>query len=113
MCIFCDIAKRIIPAEIIYENEHVFCIRDMKPVAPVHALIISKNHYEDILALAESPESAVVMAAVTKAVSDMTKQLDLAEGFRLINNCRENGGQTVMHLHFHIIGQTKLTPDII
>ena len=113
MCIFCDIAGKKIPAEIVYENEHVFCIRDIKPVAPVHLLIISKKHYEDILALADLPESSEVMTAVTKAVSDIAEQMNLDEGFRLINNCRENGGQTVMHLHFHIIGKTKLTPDIV
>ena len=113
MCLFCDFAEKKIPIEIVCENEHVFCIRDIKPVAPVHVLLITKKHYDDVLALANAAEAGDVMLSITKAISDIVDQLGLESGFRLINNCRENGGQTIMHTHIHVIGQTKLSADII
>ncbi len=108
MCIFCMIANKEIPSTVVYENDDVICINDLKPVAPVHVLIIPKKHFDDILDLSATQDGIEVMTAVLKAVPEVVRITGLETGFRLINNCREQGGQTVMHVHFHLIGGIKL-----
>jgi len=114
MCVFCEIAKKNIPSTIVYENDDVICINDLKPVTPVHVLIIPKKHFADILELPETEEGQKVMTDVLKAVPEVARITGLeAGGFRLINNCRENGGQTIMHVHFHLLGGVKMGEKMI
>lgn len=108
MCLFCKIASKEIPSTIVYENDDVICINDLKPITPVHVLIIPKKHFEDIIDLSSSEEGHQVMTTVLQAVPEVARICGLESGFRLINNCRENGGQTIMHVHFHLIGGVKL-----
>ena len=113
MCIFCKITQKEIPAEIVFENEDLLCIRDIKPAAPLHLLLIPKKHYADILDMAQAEDGAATASAVLTALPQIVRASGAEEGFRLINNCREYGGQTVMHVHFHLLGKTKLSERII
>ena len=106
-CIFCKIASGEIPAKLVYEDDKIICFHDMDPQAPVHVLMIPKKHVEgtnDIKA-----EDNELMAYMMSKIQDITKQLGLDNGYRVVINCGEDGLQTVPHLHFHILGKRKLT----
>ena len=113
MCIFCDIIDGKIPSTKVYENDKVLCIRDINPVAPTHVLVLPKKHFDDIIDCSKSEDGAVYLDAVSKAVAEVAKIDGLDKGFRVINNCGEDGGQTVKHVHFHVIGGVKLTEKMI
>lgn len=108
-CIFCRIADHDIPAKIAYEDQEVIAFHDLAPRAPVHVLIIPKKH---IPSLAEAaPEDEPVLGRIQVAARKIAEQLGLAEnGFRLVSNCRADGGQEVPHLHYHLIGGQFLGP---
>ena len=100
-CIFCKIAAKQIPVEPVYEDDEFLAFRDLNPQAPVHVLLIPKAHHETIMDVAD----AGAMGRALQAVQKTATALGLAdEGFRTVINCRENGGQTVYHLHFHLLG---------
>jgi len=104
-CLFCKIINREIPSQIVYEDESVIAFKDLHPVAPVHILIVPKHHAEDLLHLASDPAGATVAAGVLQAVPQVAAAAGVAaNGFRLINNCGRDGGQTIRHVHFHLIG---------
>lgn len=113
MCIFCKIISKEIPSTVVFENDDVICIHDLKPVTPVHVLLFPKKHYDDILSLSTEEGGADAMTAVLQAIPDITRQLGLEEGFRVINNCRAFGGQTIKHVHFHILGGRDLGEKMI
>lgn len=109
-CIFCMIANHEIPATIVYEDEQVLAFEDLNPVAPVHTLIIPKAHHDNVLGLTD-PE---IMAAIFRAVDGVAAAKGVREsGFRLISNCGADAGQTVGHLHFHLIGGKNLGEKLI
>jgi histidine triad (HIT) family protein len=113
-CIFCKIGAGLIPAKVVYEDADLIAIHDLHPVAPTHVLLIPKRHVDDILALAEDDKASEVMMAVLRAVPHVARQMGVAEkGFRLVNNCGEDGGQTIRHVHFHLIGGRRLGPKIV
>lgn len=106
-CIFCKIANKKIPSNIVYEDDMVIAFNDLNPVAPVHILVVPKKHMTDILNVEK--EDMKYIEAVVEAIQKITKEKGIAEsGFRVVNNCGEDGGQTVKHIHFHIIGGEKL-----
>lgn len=106
-CIFCKIANKEITSTIVYEDDMVIAFNDLNPVAPVHILVVPKKHMTDILNVEK--EDMKYIEAVVEAIQKITKEKGIAEsGFRVVNNCGENGGQTVKHIHFHIIGGEKL-----
>lgn len=108
-CIFCKIANKEINSEIVYENKNVVAFKDLNPKAKIHILIVPKKHYETILDLDEKK----IMEDMLTAVKEIAKEYKIEEdGFRLINNCKEYGGQEVMHLHIHMLGGEKLTTTI-
>ena len=108
-CIFCKIANKEINSEIVYENKNVVAFKDLNPKAKIHILIVPKKHYETILDLDEKE----IMEDMLSAVKEIAKEYKIEEdGFRLINNCKEYGGQEVMHLHIHMLGGEKLTTTI-
>ena len=108
-CIFCKIANKEINSEIVYENKNVVAFKDLNPKAKIHILIVPKKHYETILDLDEKE----IMEDMLTAVKEIAKEYKIEEdGFRLINNCKEYGGQEVKHLHIHMLGGEKLTTTI-
>lgn len=110
-CLFCKIAAGEIPSDKVYEDEYVFAFRDIAPQAPVHILVVPKVHICCANAIDES--NSLYAAKCFEAIAKIAKAEGLDNGYRVINNCGEDGGQTVMHLHFHIIGGMKLSPKII
>lgn len=110
-CVFCKIIDGKIPSEKVYEDENVLAFKDINPVAPIHILVIPKKHIEKLIDVKE--EDAYLIAEIFKAINKIVKQLNIEkEGFRVIANCGENGGQEVMHIHFHIIAGKKLGTKI-
>lgn len=105
--IFTKIIDREIPAEIVLENEMVIAIKDIKPVAPIHILIIPKKEITSFQAIEK--EDFQYLEAVTLAAQEITKKLDITD-YRLLTNNGELAGQTIFHLHFHLISGRKLGP---
>ena len=110
MCIFCDIVEGKIPSSKVYENDKVLCFNDINPQAPVHVLVVPKKHFDNILDMSSDAETCREVAAAIKEVASLK---ELGSGFRVINNCGEEGGQKVNHVHFHVIGGTKLSEKIL
>ncbi len=104
MCIFCKIVAGEIPANRVLENDEFLAFHDISPKAPVHVLIIPKHHIENFQSV-----SGDLMAKMTPFIQEVAKKLSLDRtGYRLITNNGEDGGQEVMHLHFHMLGGAKL-----
>ncbi|MDR1564298.1 MAG: histidine triad nucleotide-binding protein [Oscillospiraceae bacterium] len=100
-CIFCKIIAGEIPANKIYEDEKVLAFYDIDAKAPVHFLIIPKEH---ITSAAEiTPANSSIVAYIFELAAKLAKELKLENGFRIVNNCGVEGGQTVEHLHFHVL----------
>ena len=100
-CIFCSLASGKIPTTVVYEDETVFAFNDMDPQAPVHILIIPKKHIESVAALNE--ENSAVVAHIFEVASKLAKDLKLDDGFRIVTNTGKSAGQSVKHLHFHLM----------
>jgi len=110
-CIFCKIIKKEIPSTIVYEDDDILAFRDINPVAPVHILVIPKKHIESVIELKEEDEK--VVGKIYTVINKIAKQENINEnGFRIVVNCGEDGGQEVKHLHFHILGGKKLGTKI-
>lgn len=110
-CIFCKIANKEI-GNLIFENEYIAAFDDLNPVAPVHSLIVPKKHIENIEDLGE--EDLVYITEIHKAIKEVAKIKKVNEsGYRIINNCGKDAGQSVMHLHYHLIGGKELGEKII
>lgn len=106
-CIFCSIANKEINADIILEGDNFIAFNDVNPQAPIHVLVIPKKHYENIHSLTD----IVIMNEVIKGIQEVIKKLNIEDGYRIITNTGESGGQTVNHLHFHILsGRPLLWP---
>lgn len=106
-CIFCMIANKDIPSRAAYEDDRILAFYDLEPQAPVHVLLIPKKHISSLNEL--QPEDAELMGYLMLKVKDIAKELGLENGYRLVNNCGEDGLQTVKHLHFHLLGKRKMT----
>ena len=110
-CLFCRIIAGDIPSTKVYEDDKVFAFRDINPQAPVHVLIVPKKHLASANEIGEDNLGDV--AACFAAVPQIAASEGLSEGYRIINNCGASAGQTVMHLHFHLIGGRTLGEKII
>ena len=110
-CLFCKIIAGEIPSAKVYEDDYVFAFRDINPQAPVHILVVPKEHICCADAVDES--NSVHVAKCFEAIAKIAKAEGLSNGYRVVNNCGEDGGQTVMHLHFHILGGVKLSEKVI
>ncbi len=106
-CIFCKIVRNELPSEKIYEDERALAFRDINPIAPVHVLVIPKEHIES---LAEVKETQLeLLGHLHGVLGQVAKDLGLKDGYRVVINCGREGGQEVPHLHFHLLGGRKLT----
>lgn len=111
-CIFCKIIKGEIPSNKVYENDDVVVFKDIHPAAPVHVLVVPKVHIESLEAL--NQDNIDVVAKIHSAILETTKILGInRDGYRVIINCGKNGGQTVPHLHYHILGGEEFGEKII
>ena len=102
-CIFCKIIAGEIPSSKVYENEYVYAFKDIAPAAPVHILVIPKKHIQNITQV--QPEDMVYVTEAVKAIQKIVKDEGIDEtGYRTVINTGKDGGQTVEHLHFHVLG---------
>jgi len=107
-CVFCKIADGNSPADFVLNGDDIFAIRDAHPVAPTHILIIPKEHIESIMELDGARDAELISKMVSTAAS-IANEVSLSErGFRLVWNCRSDGGQTVNHIHLHLIGGRQM-----
>lgn len=102
-CLFCKIAKGEIPSQKVYEDEKVFAFRDISPQAPVHIVIIPKKHIASLCEASEKDKEILghIQVAAMKIAKDFP---EMKKGFRVVNNCGADGGQTVFHIHYHLLG---------
>ncbi len=110
MCVFCEIIKGNIPSTKVYEDDMMIAIKDLNPVAPIHILAIPKEHIESANGIDESNSKYV--AHIFEKIPEIAKSLGV-DSYRIINNCGESAGQTVKHLHFHIISGAELGEKLI
>ena len=106
-CLFCKIVGKEIPSDIVYEDDDVLAFNDIDPKAPVHVLVIPKKHIASLNELTEADGALLlkIMLVIQKSAQDK----HIAEsGYRVVNNCGEQGGQTVGHLHFHLLGGREM-----
>ena len=109
-CIFCKIVKGDIPSTKVYEDDDMIIIKDLNPQAPMHLLLIPKEHYANIIEMTDSQSQ--ILARCLKKLSTLTDELGLQNGFRLVSNKGEDGCQSVGHLHIHILGGRKLSDSM-
>ena len=109
-CIFCAIIKGDIPSKKVYEDEFCYAFLDINPQAPIHCLVVPKEHIPSADAITEKNSS--VVAKIFEAIPKIASELKLNEGYRIVSNIGENGCQSVKHLHFHVLGGTKLTENM-
>jgi histidine triad (HIT) family protein len=106
-CIFCKIVRKEIPSQTVYEDDRIYVFNDINPLAPVHLLIIPKEHLTNVLDITE--ENADLIAHIHLAANKLAREAGIAEkGFRIVTNCNKEGGQIVFHLHYHLIGGQEL-----
>lgn len=105
-CIFCKIIKGEIPSSKVYENEYVYAFRDINPQAPVHILVVPKEHIPSVDEI--TAENSAIVAKIFEAIPEIAKSEKLSGGYRVISNCGADACQSVKHLHFHILGGAQL-----
>lgn len=105
-CLFCKIIKGEIPSKKVYEDDYVYAFEDIAPVAPVHYLFVPKMHISTLNDLNENNSN--VVSHIYEAIAKVAKEKNLEQGFRVVSNCGENAGQSVFHVHFHLIAGKKL-----
>ena len=110
-CIFCKIISGEIPSRWVYENDRVLAFDDINPMAPVHVIIIPKQHIPTLLDI--TPENIDIMGDIISAVREVSRIKGVDQkGFRTVINCNEEGGQVIFHLHLPLLGGTKLRDDL-
>ena len=105
-CLFCKIAAGEIPSTKVYEDEQILAFRDIAPQAPTHILVIPKCHIPSVAQVTE--ENAPLVAHIFTVIPRIARQEGLENGYRVVSNCGSDAGQTVAHLHFHILGGAVL-----
>ena len=109
-CLFCKIIEGVIPSSKVFENEYVYAFRDIAPMAPVHVLVVPKLHIASADGI--NTENSAYVAHIFEAIPKIAAAEGLANGYRVITNCGEDGCQSVKHLHFHILGGKKLPESL-
>ena len=107
-CIFCRIVKKEIPSKIVYEDNNIIVIEDINAQAPIHILVIPKKHIQNIQFITEEDTSLIYK--IYKVINHLVKDKKISDsGFRIVINTNDDGGQTVPHLHFHVLGGRTMT----
>lgn len=110
-CLFCAIIKGEIPSKKVYEDDNCYAFLDIAPQAPVHCLVVPKEHIQSADCINE--ENAQIVGAIFSVIPKIAASLELVNGYRVITNIGEDGAQSVKHLHFHILGGKKLPENIV
>lgn len=110
-CVFCSIINGEIPSKKVWEDEYTVAFYDIKPLAPVHIVVIPKLHITGADAI--NADNSVYVAKIFEVIPKIAAEAGLADGYRIISNCGEDACQTVPHLHFHILGGKKLPDDMV
>ena len=105
-CLFCKIVAGEIPSTKVYEDEFVYAFKDIDPKAPFHAVVIPKEHISSADEI--TAENSGLIAKVFEAIAKISKAENLEKVYRVVNNCGEDGGQTVHHIHFHLLARRNL-----
>lgn len=109
-CLFCKIIAGEIPSQKVYEDDFMYAFKDINPQAPIHVLVIPKTHIPSLDGV--NAENSAVVAKIFEKIPQIAKDLGLDGGYRLISNCGDDACQSVKHLHFHIVGGTKLSEQM-
>ena len=109
-CLFCKIIAGDIPSTCVYEDELVYAFRDIAPQAPTHILVIPKEHISGCNGV--TGDNSAVVAHIFEVIPQIAKAEGLENGYRVVSNCGDDAGQTVHHLHFHILGGKKLALEM-
>lgn len=109
-CLFCKIIAGEIPSTKVYEDDTVLAFRDIAPQAPTHILVIPKMHIGSVAEI--TAENSAVVAHIFEVIAAVAKAEGLENGYRVVSNCGEHAGQTVHHLHFHILGGRQLALEM-
>ena len=109
-CLFCKIIAGAIPSTKVYEDDSVYAFRDIAPQAPTHILVVPKAHIADCNDV--TAENSAVISHIFEVIPQIAKAGGLVNGYRVVSNCGEDAGQTVHHLHFHILGGKKLALEM-
>ena len=109
-CLFCKIVAGQIPSTKVYEDETVLAFRDIAPQAPTHILVIPKAHIDSVACI--TAENSAVVSHIFEVIAQVAAQEGLTGGYRVVSNCGDHAGQTVKHLHFHILGGAKLSENM-
>lgn len=108
-CLFCKIANGHIPTDFIYEDDEILVFKDINPQAPIHFLLIPRQHIESAADI--NKDNSYLVGKIFEVSNKIAKENKLDSGYRIVNNCREDGGQTVDHIHFHLMaGRQMLWP---
>lgn len=111
-CIFCEIINGNIPSQTVYEDDMIKAFKDIEPQAPTHIVIVPKVHIESANGI--NAENSAFIAHIFEAIPQIAEKEGIAsDGYRIINNCGKNGGQTVGHLHFHLLGGRDLGAKLV
>ena len=110
-CLFCKIIAGEIPSNKVYEDETMLAFHDINPEAPVHVLVIPKTHIPSMDGV--NGENSTSVAKIFEKIPHIAKLAGITNGYRVISNCGEDAAQSVMHLHFHILGGTRLPAHIV
>ena len=105
-CIFCMIARGEIPSKKVFENEKILAFHDINPQAPVHVLVIPKEHIDSADEITEA--NSAIVRDIFEAIPKIAKEAGVSNGYRVITNVGEDGAQSVKHMHFHVLGGVKL-----
>ena len=105
-CIFCKIIAGEIPSKKLYEDELCLAFYDIQPLAPQHFLVIPKEHLTGANEI--NSDNAALVGHIFAVIAKLTAQLNFSDGYRVVTNCGEDAGQTVKHLHFHVLGEKQL-----
>ena len=109
-CLFCKIIAGVIPSAKVYEDDLCYAFRDIAPQAPTHILVVPKAHIDSCNGI--TAENSAVVARIFEVIPQIAKAEGLVDGYRVVSNCGEHAGQTVHHLHFHILGGKQLALEM-
>lgn len=110
-CVFCKIIAGEIPSKKVYSDELCYAFYDIAPIAPVHILIVPRQH---IASMAEiTPENSALVGHIFEVIAKIAARQGIEKGYRVVSNCGEDAGQSVFHLHFHILGGMKMSNEMV